>query len=120
MYITSEPATRLAGTTRDVGSAAFSISYKMAAVDVGARNAPPVPAADDLDNLFDYDVGDVFKDVDTNIEVPPLRRPTARADGKENAAGLGIDEEIKVIRKKTPVAKLDESRQVLIVFLSWC
>lgn len=75
----------------------------MATTDVAARNVPPV---DDLDDsLFDYDVGDVFRDVDTNMDVP-----AARADEKENGAGLGIDEEIKVTKKRAPVPKLDENR----------
>ena len=80
----------------------------MAATNVGARNVPPV---DDLDDsLFDYDVGDVFRDVDTHMDVPAVQKPAARADGKENGAGLGIDEEIKVTKKRAPVPKLDENR----------
>ena len=81
----------------------------MAAVDVGARNVPPVPIADDLDDLFNYDV-DVFRDVDTNIDVSIHKKPAAAADGKSNATGLGIDEEIKVTKKRAPVPKLDENR----------
>ena len=81
----------------------------MAATDIGARNVPPVPA-DDLDDLFDYDVGDVFRDVDTNIDIPARQKPLEKADGKENAAGLGIDEEIKVTKKRAPMPKLDENR----------
>ncbi len=80
----------------------------MAATDVGARNIPPV---DDLDdNLFDYDVGDVFRDVDTNMDVLAVQKPAAGTDGKEKGAGLGIDEEIKVTKKRAPVPKLDENR----------
>ncbi len=80
----------------------------MAATDVGARNIPPV---DDLDDsLFDYDVGDVFRDVDTNMDVLAVQKSAAGSDGKENGAGLGIDEEIKVTKKRAPVPKLDENR----------
>lgn len=80
----------------------------MAATDVGARNVPPV---DDLDDsLFDYDVGDVFRDVDTNMDVSVVHKPAARADVKENGAGLGIDEEIKVTKKRAPIPKLDENK----------
>ena len=80
----------------------------MAAIDIGARNVPPV--ADSLDDLFDYDVSDVFRDVDTNMEVPTSQKPVVNADGKENTAGLGIDEQIKVVKKRAPVVKLDENR----------
>ena len=80
----------------------------MAATDVGARDCPPV---DDLDeSLFNYDVRDVFRDVDTNMDIPAVQKPAARADGKENGAGLGIDEEIKVTKKRVPIPKLDENR----------
>ena len=81
----------------------------MAATDIGARDVPPVPA-DDLDDLFDYDVGDVFRDVDTNMDIPAMRKPLEKADGKENVADLGIDEEVKVTKKRAPVPKLDENR----------
>ena len=83
----------------------------MAAVDVGARSNPPVPT-DDLDDLFDYDVpADIFRDVDTNMEVPTRPAKALLSDvGKENGGGLGIDEEIKVSKKRAPVAKLDETR----------
>ena len=75
----------------------------MAATNLGAPNVPPI---DDLDgSLFDYDVGDVFRDVDTNMDVPAVR-----ADRKEDGAGLGIDEEIKVTKKRAPIPKLDENR----------
>lgn len=83
----------------------------MAATDVGVRNAPPI---DDLDDsLFDYDVGDVFRDVETNMDVPTMQKPVAKTVEKEHGAGLGIDEEIKVTKKRAPVPKLDENRFVL-------
>ena len=82
----------------------------MAAVDIGAKDVPPVPV-DDLDNLFNYEVeNDLFQDVDTNMDIAP-RRPTNPRKGREPLdAGLGLDEEIKVIKKRAPVAKLDEGR----------
>lgn len=83
----------------------------MAAVDVGTRNGPPLPA-DDLDDLFDYDVGDVFRDVDTNMDATTRAKTVTNGDVKENGAGLGIDEEIKVVKKRAPVPKLDENRSV--------
>ena len=83
----------------------------MAATDVGARNVPPI---DDLDDsLFNYDVGDLFRDVETNMDVPATQKPVARANEMENGVGLGIDEEIKVTKKRAPVPKLDLDRFVL-------
>ena len=81
----------------------------MAAADIGARNVSTTHA-DDLDDLFDYDVGDSFRDVDTNMDMPTSEKTIARTEGKENGAGLGIDEEIKVTKKRAPVPKLDENR----------
>lgn len=81
----------------------------MVATDVGARNVTP-PQADDLDDLFDYDVSDVFRDVDTNMDIPTSEKTVVRTEGKENGAGLGIDEEVKVTKKRAPVPKLDENR----------
>lgn len=81
----------------------------MAATDVGARNVPTAQA-DDLDDLFDYDVSDVFRDIDTNMDIPTSEKTTAGTEGKDNGAGLGIDEEIKVTKKRAPVPKLDENR----------
>lgn len=75
----------------------------MAATKLGAPN---VPLIDDLDDsLFDYDVDDAFRDVDTNMDVPAVR-----AKSKEDGAGLGIDEEIKMTKKRAPIPKLDENR----------
>lgn len=80
----------------------------MAATDIGTGNIPPI---DDLDDsLFDYDAGDVFRDVDTNMDIPAVQKPAARADEKENGANLGIDKEIKVTKKRASVPKLDENR----------
>ena len=77
----------------------------MAATDVGTRNVPPIDDMDD--SLFDYNVGDVFHDVDTNMDVPAVQRSARRAGAKEDGADLGIDEEIKVTKSRVPVPKLD-------------
>ena len=70
-----------------------------------------VATTDDIDDsLFDYDVGDVFRDVDINMDVPAVPEPTISTNGKENGASLGIDEEVKVTRKRIPVPKLDVNR----------
>ena len=84
------------------------------AAATAARPATAAPA-DDLDDLFDYNVNldDIFHDVDTNMNVPARATnaapaPTARA----NSVGLGIDEEIKVRKARQPIAKLDEDRYI--------
>ncbi|KAG8530064.1 uncharacterized protein KY384_005546 [Bacidia gigantensis] len=80
----------------------------MAAVDVGVRNAPPIN--DDLDNLFNYEVdNELLRDVDTNMDVTPKGQAKAK---QQNSSGgiLGLDEEIKVTKKRAPIAKLDEAR----------
>ena len=76
------------------------------------RNGPTPPVGDELDDLFNYDVGvdDVFREVDTNMNVPAKPKPRPLKDGNETGAGLGIDEEIKISKKRRPVAKLDEER----------
>lgn len=79
---------------------------------MGARNVPPVPA-DDLDDLFDYEVNnEIFRDVDTNMDVPAKQATSTKLKTAErdNAGALGIDEEIKVAKKRTPIAKLDDTR----------
>ena len=82
----------------------------MAAVDVGTRNAPPVN--DDLDDLFNYDVdNDLFKEVDTNMDVA-REQPIASRSKDLAGSGLGLEKEIKVTKKRAPIPKLDESRLV--------
>ena len=67
------------------------------------------PAADELDDLFSYDVptDDVFRDFHPTMDNAPTR---VRSPAK--VADLGIDEEIQVVKKRKPIAKLDENRQV--------
>ena len=82
---------------------------RMAAVDIGSRDAPPVN--DDLDDLFNYEVdNDLLQDVDTNMNVP-ARGGSHTHDGNGTLKGqLGLDEEVKVTKKRAPIAKLDEDR----------
>jgi len=81
-----------------------------------AANPPAAPAArDELDDLFDYNVtlDDVFRDVDTNMHAPTAPKPTtipSRSKPSQKVDSLGIDEEVKVQRKRAPIAKLDEER----------
>lgn len=80
----------------------------MAAVDIGARDNPPIN--DDLDNLFNYEVdNDIFKDVDINMDIAP-KAPAGQDKDKSVFGGLGLDEEIQVRKKRVPIAKLDETR----------
>ena len=85
----------------------------MAQVSSKQSDALALPI-DDLDDLFDYDVNmnDVLRDVDLNMDAPAEPKIPAKASGKENAIGLGIDEEIKVVKQRKLVPKLDEARCV--------
>jgi len=62
-----------------------------------------------INDLFDYDVGldDILRDVSTTSNTSTAKQPS----GPEGPGlGLGLDEEVKVSKKRQPVAKLDESR----------
>lgn len=62
-----------------------------------------------LDDLFDYDVGleDIFPgNNDTNAD----NTTSKPQNGDPSSLGLGLDEEVKVTKKRQPVAKLDENR----------
>ena len=66
--------------------------------------------ADGINDPFNYDVDeeDVFRPFDTSLEAPATTKPTS-TQGK---ADLGLDEEIKTIKKRVPIPKLDENRLV--------
>lgn len=76
-----------------------------------ATSRPPVGDTEDLDNLFNYDAGidDFLKDFDREKDSSPSG-PKITEIASGDSANLGIDEEIKITRKRQPVAKLDESR----------
>ena len=80
--------------------------------------APPAASAapaDDMDDLFDYNVNldDIFNDVDTNMNLPARSTNAGPPPaGRVNSVGLGIDEEIKVRKTRQPIAKLDEDRYI--------
>ncbi|KAJ5128445.1 hypothetical protein N7448_002164 [Penicillium atrosanguineum] len=59
-----------------------------------------------LNDLFDYDVGldEVFNDNNAS------NGNEAKPSGDPSSLGLGLDEEVKVTKKRQPVAKLDEGR----------
>ncbi|KAL8790465.1 MAG: hypothetical protein Q9213_000617 [Squamulea squamosa] len=70
----------------------------------------PIPPAEDMDDIFDYTVDmDVFRNVDINMDAPNERQPT-EFQSKDSSNMLGLDEQVKVIRKRQPVAKLDEDK----------
>ncbi|KAL8774575.1 MAG: hypothetical protein Q9209_000948 [Squamulea sp. 1 TL-2023] len=70
----------------------------------------PGPPAEDMDDMFDYTVDkDVFLDVDVNMDAPSERQPM-EFQPKDSGNVLGLDEQVKIIRKRQPVAKLDENR----------
>ncbi|KAL8891176.1 MAG: hypothetical protein Q9215_001772 [Flavoplaca cf. flavocitrina] len=67
-----------------------------------------------MDAMFDstVDMQDVFRDDDINMDAP-IERPAAQPKTKDDGDMLGLEEEVKVTRKRQPVAKLDEDRLVL-------
>lgn len=73
-----------------------------------------IVSGDALDDLLDADItiNDIYRDVDTNMEVPARRKTPVDADNTTNSLGLGIDEEVKIIKKRKAVVKLDENRYV--------
>lgn len=87
----------------------------MAAVDIGAHNNLPAPT-DDIDDLFNYDVAaDLLRAGDDVTMAPNELAKASLGDAvKERMGGLGIDTEIKVTKRRAPVAKLDENKSVLI------
>jgi len=77
-----------------------------------ATTTSAAPPPDDVDDLFNYDVDDdVFADFQPNMDVPPIAAKNPSAAPK--VADLGIDEEIQVVKKRKPIAKLDENRYVI-------
>ncbi|KAL8735713.1 MAG: hypothetical protein Q9181_002716 [Wetmoreana brouardii] len=71
----------------------------------------PGITGDDLDDLFDYNVNveEVFRDVDVSMTTNN-EKEVAQTKSKDENLGLGIDEEIRVVKKRQPVARLDEKR----------
>lgn len=62
----------------------------------------------DLNDLFDYDVG--LDDIEGNAAHTADADTSKPSAGDSSVAGLGLDEEVKVTKKRQPVAKLDEGR----------
>lgn len=75
-------------------------------------------STNDLDDLFDYDVGlDEILQGTNNTTTNANEAP--RPAGDPSSLGLGLDEEVKITKKRQPVAKLDESRFVIFSCLQW-
>ncbi|CAG8908587.1 unnamed protein product [Penicillium egyptiacum] len=77
----------------------------MANANVSERGSSPT--AGDLNDLFDYDIG--LDEVIPDNNVPNTNSTKASGTG-DSALGLGLDEEVKVAKKRQPIAKLDEHR----------
>ncbi|KAL4956180.1 replication fork protection component Swi3-domain-containing protein [Aspergillus filifer] len=79
-----------------------------------ANEASPGPDAarpnDFLGDLFDYDVGldSILQEINTNSNNAQMSKQFAPPDN--TGVVLGLDEEVKVTKKRQPVAKLDENR----------
>lgn len=77
----------------------------MANANVSERGSSPT--AGDLNDLFDYDIG--LDEIIPDNNAPNTYNTKASGTG-DSALGLGLDEEVKVAKKRQPVAKLDEGR----------
>lgn len=94
-------------TTTSVGAIEIDFgSGSILAMDPEHASSPR-----DLNDLFDYDVGldDIFEGNASQTANAETSKPSA---GNSSALGLGLDEEVKVTKKRQPVAKLDEGRWV--------
>src|SRR3954468_3524864 len=81
-----------------------------------------------VSDLLNYDVSDnddPFKDIDEALRVrddktslSPRAAKRRAEDDKENDI-LGLDEEVKITKKRKPIAKLDETRFVMPAIYSY-
>ncbi|KAF2232518.1 Swi3-domain-containing protein [Viridothelium virens] len=76
------------------------------------ESAHYAPERDDLDDLFNHDASldDVFKDTNDGSNAATDGPPESRRRAADGGADLGIDEEIKITKRRQPIAKLDEAR----------
>ncbi|KAL9094714.1 MAG: hypothetical protein Q9165_002984 [Trypethelium subeluteriae] len=77
--------------------------------------AHQAPERDDLDDLLNYDASmdDVFKDTNDESHATTKGIPESRRGAADGGADLGIDEEIKITKRRKPIAKLDEARKTM-------
>lgn len=74
---------------------------------------------DDLDDLYNYDIDntdDVFRDFEANMDGPIQPKPS---NAPKTGADLGIDSEVQVVKKRKPIAKLDENRYPILPSSAW-
>jgi replication fork protection complex subunit Csm3/Swi3 len=80
------------------------LSFTMASADSPTNDIPP---EDELDAILNgtLDGQDIFDttNIQAQVQTSNSRKPTADS-------GLGIDEEIKIVKKRQPIPKLDEDR----------
>lgn len=69
----------------------------------------PGHSSNNVDDLFNYDVG--LEDIQPNL--PPTTNAPKPTTGDPTSLGLGLDEEVKVTKKRQPAPKLDEARYAL-------
>jgi replication fork protection complex subunit Csm3/Swi3 len=79
---------------------------------VQSVSSPGAGQRDELDALFDFDAGEnelsnAHFNTDGNNTRDTIREHSAPARRSE---GLGLDEEVKIAKKRQPVAKLDATR----------
>ena len=78
---------------------------------LNAPRAPASPSFDDNDDLFNSaDIDEIFQEVDTSTKIDIHATNPSKIDSKASGATLGIDEEVKVTKKRKPIAKLDDAR----------
>lgn len=78
-------------------------------------NVHPTVEHDDLDDIFNYDAGidATFNQTQTGQDWNAQNAPNnANANQHQMDVPVNIDEEVKVTKKRKPVAKLDEDRYV--------
>jgi replication fork protection complex subunit Csm3/Swi3 len=72
----------------------------------------PARSPTNVDDLFNYDVGldEIFQEQPNATHNADASKP---ATGDPTSLGLGLDEEVKVTKKRQPAPKLDEARYAL-------
>ncbi|KAL9109929.1 MAG: hypothetical protein Q9227_005452 [Pyrenula ochraceoflavens] len=68
------------------------------------------PTRDAIDHLFDESDGDLFEGLDSDVEKRRTESRKRRASSEKENNDLGIDEEVKITKKRKPIAKLDNER----------
>ncbi len=67
---------------------------------------------DDNDSLYDYNpnIDEIFREIDTSTKIDINDTSKPKKDSKDSGTALGLDEEIKITKKRKPIAKLDDRR----------